>query len=280
MGNIGASEIITKEPLYKRFELSSLDYSEIIEIIFYEGFVDCFCPYCGKSSIFSGKLDVNQQQEKVNTQFSLSSFPGGGGGTVKIFQKPELYSLNFYCSRHTNHILNVVYKIENGSLTKIGQSPSLFEIQRGVFKKYKTVLGENYNDLYNSIMFYSSHFGVAAFAHLRRILENYFMRMAHEQCKKESNWNEKQFREARFIEKLELLKNNLPETLIQNPRIYSIISKGIHELSEEECLLYFEAVKECVFLCLDDTIEENRRIKSKENIKTELSRIDNKLNNK
>jgi len=275
---IQANEIITKEPLYKKFKLSSLGYSKIIEILFYEGFIDCYCPYCGKPSIFSGKMTVDQQREKLKLQ--LPSYSSPGRSSTKLFQTPKIYSLSFYCSRHANHILNVVYKVETDTLVKIGQSPSIFEIQRGEFKKYKKILGENYNDLYNAIMFYSSHFGVAAFAHLRHILENYFMKGAQEQCEKLPNWDKEIYREAKFIEKLQLLKSNLPETLVQNPRIYSIISKGIHELSEDECLLNFEAVKECIFLSLDDTIEENRRTKSKEKIKSELSRIDNQLNTK
>ncbi|WP_445957620.1 hypothetical protein [Yeosuana sp.] len=274
-----ANDLIVQEPLYKKVEISKMTHSEAIEILFYKGYVDCFCPYCEKPSVFSGKLTIEQEQRKINLQISLSGSPGGNR-TRKLFEKPEIYQLEFFCSRNENHILNVVYKVENETIVKIGQSPSSFELQRGEFKKYKTILGNSYNDLYNAIMFYSSRSGVAAFAHLRRIIENYFIAKAYKECKELPDWNDIKYKEAKFVKKLDFLKVKLPETLTQNPRLYSIISKGIHELEEEECLLYFEALKECIFLSLDDTIEENRRGKSKKKIKSELSRIDNKINKK
>jgi hypothetical protein len=279
MENNKAHDLIVQEPLYKKIEINKMTHSEILEILFYKGHVNCFCPYCGKPSVFSGQLTIEQEQRKIDLQLEQNSFPGGNK-TRKIFEKPEIYPLEFYCARNENHILNVIYKVENDTIVKIGQSPSLFELQRGEFKKYKTILGDSYIDLYNAIMFYSSHFGVAAFAHLRRIVENYFIAKAYDECKELPEWDDKKYKESRFVEKLDFLKAKLPETLTENPRLYSIISKGIHELDEEECILYFEALKECIFLSLDDTIEKNRRKKSKEKIKSELSRIDNKINNK
>lgn len=274
-----AHSLITKEPLYKKVDITLMEHSEIIEILFYDGYVDCFCPYCSKPSIFSGKISTEQKQRKINLGISLFGTPGGDR-TKNIFENQELYSLEFFCSRNENHILNVIYKVENETIVKIGQNPSLFELQRGEFKKYKNILGDNYRDLYNAIMFYSSNFGIAAFTHLRRVIENYFIRKAYEQISVQPNWDDVKYKGLRFVEKFNLLKEKLPETLTQNPRLYSIISKGIHELNEDECLLHFKAVKDCIFLSLDDIIEENRRIKSKKKIKSELSRIDNKINNK
>lgn len=37
--------------------------------------------------------------------------------------------------------------------------------------------------------------------------------------------------------------------------MYGVLSKGIHELSEQECLTYFEGVKLGIELILDDEIE-------------------------
>lgn len=278
MKNNKAHDFIVQEPLYTKIDISS--FNQALEILFYKDFVDCFCTYCGKPSIFSGKLSADQEQRKVNLSLSINSVIPNGNRNRKLFEKQEIYNLNFYCSRNENHVLSVIYKVENETIMKIGQSPSLFELQRGEFKKYETILGKNYNDLYNAIMFYNSHFGVAAFVHLRRVIENFFITKAYDEFKQTPDWNDIKYKEARFIEKLNILKKKLPETLTQNPRLYSIISKGIHELDEAECLLYFEALKECILLSLDDLIEEKRRKKSKERIKSELSRIDNKIHKK
>ncbi len=40
--------------------------------------------------------------------------------------------------------------------------------------------------------------------------------------------------------------------------MYSILSKGIHELSEEECLQYFKLMKIGIELILDEQLEEKK----------------------
>ena len=51
-------------------------------------------------------------------------------------------------------------------------------------------------------------------------------------------------------ERIKMLGGYLPEVLINNTTIYGILSKGIHELSEEECRKYFPVVKECIYQIL------------------------------
>ncbi|MBU2046347.1 MAG: hypothetical protein KJ712_06420, partial [Bacteroidetes bacterium] len=260
-----AYNFIIKDPLYKKIDISSISNSDIVDILFYQGSIDSFCPECNDLSIFTINHDFQKEQHMINLQMSISS--PKNHKSSKLFEYSEIYTLEFHCSRNKLHHLNIIYKVEKQTISKIGQSPSLFELQRGEFKKYKFILGNSYNDLYNAVMFYSSHFGVASFAHLRRIVENYFLDKAYQKCKDLSDWDDRKYKESRFSEKLSLLKDELPETLVENQRLYSIISKGIHELNEDECLLYFSAVKECIFLSLDDIIEQNNRKKAKVNIK-------------
>lgn len=77
--------------------------------------------------------------------------------------------------------------------------------------------------------------GVAAFIHLRRIVENFFLKQAHGQAKLEADWDETSFRSHRFAEKLKTLRRFLPDSLVGNAVIYGILIKGIHELSEKDC---------------------------------------------
>ena len=63
-------------------------------------------------------------------------------------------------------------------------------------------------------------------------------------------------------EKIALLSDHLPSFLVDNKGMYSILSRGIHALSEQECLQYFEPVRIGVELILDEKIErENKRRK-------------------
>ena len=58
------------------------------------------------------------------------------------------------------------------------------------------------------------------------------------------------FEQARLAEKIKMLESHLSDILVKNTTIYGILSKGIHELSEEECRKYFPVVKECIYQIL------------------------------
>ena len=64
-------------------------------------------------------------------------------------------------------------------------------------------------------------------------------------------------------EKIELLKEQLPGFLVENRAMYGVLSKGIHELTEEECLNAFPVVKVGIEIILDAKLrrlEEQRKI--------------------
>jgi hypothetical protein len=62
-------------------------------------------------------------------------------------------------------------------------------------------------------------------------------------------------------ERIELLKDELPEFLVENKAMYSILSKGIHELSEEECLTAFPILKVGIEIILDVKLEAAKKEK-------------------
>lgn len=55
----------------------------------------------------------------------------------------------------------------------------------------------------------------------------------------------------------------LPDFLVKNRDLYGILSKGIHELSEDECLSYFDPVKAALELILDQALEKKRGTRRK-----------------
>ena len=58
------------------------------------------------------------------------------------------------------------------------------------------------------------------------------------------------FEQARLAEKIKMLESHLSDILVKNTTIYGILSKAIHELSEEECRKYFPVVKERIYQIL------------------------------
>jgi len=68
--------------------------------------------------------------------------------------------------------------------------------------------------------------------------------------------------------------------LVEHRALYGILSKGIHELSEEECLKIFPAVKVGIELILDTKIEALERQRKIEAAKKEIAGISQELSKK
>ena len=81
----------------------------------------------------------------------------------------------------------------------------------------------------------------------------------------------------RMDEKIEDLKDHLPSFLVENKEIYVILSKGIHELTEDECLGYFDAVKTGIEFILDQKLEQEKNKKKKEEAQARIKAIKSRL---
>ena len=74
-----------------------------------------------------------------------------------------------------------------------------------------------------------------------------------------NGWDEKKYKHAHIDEKIGILRDSLPKFLVENKSLYSILSKGIHELSESECLKAFPLTKLGIELILDEKLEKMER---------------------
>jgi hypothetical protein len=112
--------------------------------------------------------------------------------------------------------------------------------------------------------------------YLRRIFEG-LIEEAHREASEAPGWKEDDFTRGRMDEKIILLREKLPSFLVENSSLYSILSKGIHALTEEECLEYFGPVRIAIELILDEKIEQEKKISKIEAAKKALSDIKSKL---
>ena len=81
-------------------------------------------------------------------------------------------------------------------------------------------------------------------------------------------------------ERIKILKDFLPTFLVDNSILYGILSKGIHELDEVECLNYFDLMKECIFMILDQKMEEERKKEKSKKLNEALQKAANKISGK
>ena len=74
-----------------------------------------------------------------------------------------------------------------------------------------------------------------------------------------------------------MLSDYLPKSLVGNTIFYGIVSKGIHELSEEECLEYFPVMKSFIIMILRHWEKIRKDNEEEEEISRALNAISSKI---
>ncbi|WP_442498738.1 hypothetical protein [Methylobacter sp. sgz302048] len=225
-------------PLYEQFEYENERDNPFFALEQFEGTLDFHCPECGQHSVFT----VRKNNYSTNSHYTN-----------------YIFTLAFNCSRKKSHQALFVFRAHEGILQKIGQMPSLAELALPDLRKYRQVLGqERFKELTRAIGLTTHGVGVGAFVYLRRIFES-LIEGAHVAASKDAGWDDDTYSRARMDEKISLLKYHLPEFLVQNRSLYSILSVGVHTLSEADCLAAFPAVRLAIELILDDLLEQQER---------------------
>jgi len=263
-------------PLYERFEIEEDDAEKLFNLIFFTGKLDSYCPLCDKESTFIGTNSVpNLKGYSIS---NYENFVKLGQKNYKVFLN-KVHSINLYCSRDETHIMQQIIYLTDNELFKIGQYPSVAEISQPELKKYRPILGkEKYAELNRGVGLITHGVGIGSFVYLRRIFED-LIEESHKKLSSTQNWDENLYIQSRMSEKIELLKSELPEFLVENKSLYSILSVGIHELTENDCLKYFPTVKLGIELILDEKLEEKIRKEKIEMAKKSIVKITSDIKN-
>lgn len=185
---------------------------------------------------------------------------------------PESYEANFigliFKCAHCEEEHYFAFRIDGQSIYKVGQFPSFSREHTQDLKKYKNLISKYYTELTSAVNLYSQNVGIAAFVYLRRILEHLV--------------NTKYFvlpdasGDAKFIEKLKAVENVevvIPSELAEiKEQIYSVLSKGIHEYSEQECLDLFDTVLFVITAILDQELYKKEQAEKAANAKKMIAK--------
>jgi hypothetical protein len=163
-------------------------------------------------------------------------------------------------------------KFDEG-VTKIGQYPSYADLAHAATAKYARVISpEDLADLRRGIGLAANGIGAGAFVYLRRIFER-LIEVEAKKAEASGSLNREEFTKARMAEKVAMLAAELPEWVVQNKVIYSVLSKGIHQLTEDQCLEYFPAVRAAVELMLDAKVAAKEAERKKESAAKALAAL-------
>lgn len=227
-------------PLYEVVEYEDDDLELGRQIVYFDENFDSYCPECNSHSIFERHWG---HSKRINYDSA-------------VWVDCGVFSVEIKCTRDREHRQLFLFKAVGQTLQKIGQYPSIAELNLFDVKKYSKVLENKYfRELTKAIGLASHGVGVGSFVYLRRIFE-FLIEESHEKLSGEQEWDEEAYKRSRMNEKIEMLSTELPGFLVENKSMYAILSKGIHELSENDCLKAFPIIKIGIEIILDEKIEK------------------------
>ena len=193
-----------------------------------------------RENVIKNTPSVGEVGSKENIAWEWKDWQNDDVSRILVFQ--------FVCSMNEDHHLDYIVLTTDTSMMKIGQYPSVADMTFPKLDAYKHVISkEDRKELGTAIGLFASGVGAGSYVYLRRILERIIYKAKETAV---DTVNDEKFEQAKMAERIKMLEGYLPETLTKNTIIYGILSKGIHELSEEECLRYFPVVKECIYQIL------------------------------
>lgn len=228
-----------------------------------------------------GKFDFYSPTLKENTTYEITSGRTDQGGDRSTFRSINLSSfieVKLRCVRTGEQFLFYFFlDASNLILQKVGQFPSIADLHISKIKEFDKVLSkEKLREFTRAIGLAANGVGIGSFVYLRRIFED-LIEEAHIKESSANGWDENVYLQSRMSEKIALLKNHLPQFLVENKELYSVLSVGIHSLTEKDCLAYFETVKVGIELILEEKVERMEKDKRIEEAKSKIANLKSRL---
>ena len=155
-------------PLYTDYQFDSSDLEKLDDIKCFRGHLDCFCLQCKQPSVFKAEYERRNRRDY----------------SYYANRENDIVEQDLYCSRNDAHQLTFIFRINNGTITKIGQYPSIADLANYSIQKYNKLLGSaRYKEFGRAVGLVSHGIGIGSFVYLRRIMEH-LLEEAHCKIKK------------------------------------------------------------------------------------------------
>lgn len=270
--NMSLEEFVFSLPLYFKVDANG-------------GFDMLFEALSRKSTFSPIQIEGYNANKRKESTFSIvlslcesihydSSFRYNRNGSYLIPKEDFVKSVVFRCQRYSDEITILVFVSPSQKvLMKVGQYPSVADIHIGQIKQYDKVLDKHLlKEFTKAIGLAANGVGVGSFVYLRRVFERLILD-AFEEAKVSAQIDASLFHKSRMEEKIQMLRGLLPPFIVDNHGLYGILSKGIHELEESECLAYFDCMRTSIEMILDQRVEMREKKLKEEKLKKQISEI-------
>ena len=265
-------EWLVKTPLYE--EIAGSDpgdcYNAIQALLFRAAPFDAHCVECKGPATFTPELD-----EARRTMILM----GPRGAAENYSRQQTLFTVTARCARNVTHRMEFVFLHRfKKEVKKIGQYPSLADLSKPETSQFVKVLGQDRVRELNTAIGLAAHgVGAGSYIYLRRIFES-LVEEAHGLARSDANWDEDTYQRLRVVERVAMLNAHLPAFLVEHPQLYGILSKHIHELSEDECLQNFDAMKEAILIIAWDKLKVHEEQERRERTAKALQKVGSTMN--
>ncbi|MHB1314271.1 MAG: hypothetical protein ACYCX2_02150 [Christensenellales bacterium] len=220
-----------------------------------------YCPFCSSESIFKFSEEIISKSTyvRINYKNSISSMgfnsePLNNQGLIQIFT-----DLKFFCTYNPKHVLRFCFVTDGNYIVKIGQYPKIADIKYPNKNKYDKLLGSYAIEYKTSLQVASSGVGIGAFVYLRRVFE-FLIDETHKKLTDKPDWDEDAYKKQSLKNKIKMCEKLIqifPDEVKQHKtKIYKVLSLGIHEQDEYECLEIYPILKYIIERILDDKLRE------------------------
>jgi hypothetical protein len=285
-------KILLKDPLFTEYWLNDIDGQNLLNLLFFSksqsafnklNIIDSYCTICKKATTFNSKdsnsIELHELKHLMDSAGLFSQGFGGSPKKVTLIEDLEMTGVfirKFNCPRKPNdsaHSQVFIFRVIGTTLIKIGQHPTLADLSKEGIKKYRKLNEEIYSELNRAVGLSTHGIGIGSFVYLRRIIEKHIVYPAINELVAEGKLKNEQILKSDFKEKIKLAKDKLPDFLVENSKIYSVLSKGIHELDEDECRGYFPVLRTAIEIVLDEQIDNKEKAKKNKLISDQLNKI-------
>ena len=286
--------------LYKFRKIDEDNIEDLILLLDGKVRISMYCKECKEERVFTMKpyiyfhdkdnkcysKKLSEEVWRIQKSYILKNTPMVGGhveeqNTVWKWKESQIEEVSrilvfqFVCSMNEEHHIDYVVLTTDNSMMKIGQYPSIADMTFPELDAYKHVISkEDRKELGTAIGLFANGVGAGSYVYLRRILERL---IDQAKARAGDKVSDEEFEQARVAERIKMLQGYLPEIFIKNKTIYGILSKGIHELSEEECREYFPVVKGCIYQILGMWESERRKKADEDALNKALSAISSSI---
>ncbi len=216
------------------------------------GLIEGYCPSCKKNTTWR------------------ASWP-----TPLATNGPETITLR--CRRIDSHraYVFVVRKERGHTFIKTGQFPAASISHGAEYLKslFKHTHHSDADEFGLALRAAAEGYGIGSLVYLRRIFER-LIRTRIDEAVEQGELKKEQFRGKGMREKINLLKDHLPDFLVEHSQIYAILSKGMHELTEEECQRHFDTLQQSIRMIVEEDNEARDRLERRRALSVSIREID------